>query len=272
MARLDGKRVLITGGGSGLGRALVARFLEEGARVGILERDTAKVESLKQAYGDAIVAVTGSVSAIDDNRRAVQVTVEKFGALDCFIGNAGVFDYFQSINDLSDDQIGAAFDELFAVNVKGYLLGAKATVDELKKTGGSIIYTVSNAGFYPAGGGPIYTASKHAVVGLIRQLAYELAPTVRVNGVAPGGMRTELGGLAATGSAGQKLSDMPGLDEMVAGITPLRFAPTPEDYCGPYVLLACERDSRPITGVVINTDGGIGIRGFAPAGGPQSAT
>ena len=270
MARLDGKTALITGGGSGLGRALVSRFLEEGARVGVLERDTAKVDSLMQEFGDAITAVTGSVCDINDNRKAVQATVEKFGALDCFVGNAGVFDYFQSIRDLPDDQIGAAFDELFAVNVKGYLLGAKAAVDELKKTGGSIIFTVSNAGFYPAGGGPIYTASKHAVVGLIRQLAYELAPVVRVNGVAPGGMRTELGGLAATGSAAQKLSDMPGLEEMMVGITPLHFAPKPEDYCGPYVLLACERDSKPMTGVVINTDGGIGIRGFAPAGGPGS--
>ena len=79
---------------------------------------------------------------------------------------------------------------MFGVNVKGYLLGAKAAYRELAKTRGSIIFTVSNAGFYPCGGGPLYTASKHAVVGLIRQLAYELAPSVRVNAVAPGLVRT----------------------------------------------------------------------------------
>ena len=266
MGWMSDKVVLITGGGSGLGRALVARFIDEGARVGVLERDLAKVEDVKKQHADNVVAVHGDVSVLADNRKAVAETVSAFGQLDCFIGNAGVFDYFQSLVDLPDDRAGEAFDELFSVNVKGYMLGAKAAVEELSKTRGSVIFTVSNAGFYPAGGGPIYTASNHAVVGLIRQLAHELAPEIRVNGVAPGGMRTELGGLAATGSAGPKLSDMPGLEQMIEGMTPLHMAPTPEDYCGPYVLLASKENARPITGVIINTDGGIGVMGFPQPG------
>src|SRR3546814_13245073 len=83
-------------------------------------------------------------------------------------------------------------DELFGVNVKGYVLLAKASLPALVRSGGSLVYTVSNAGFDPAGGGVLYTASKHAVVGLIRQLAFEFAPPVRVNGVAPGPIDTAL--------------------------------------------------------------------------------
>ncbi len=93
--------------------------------------------------------------------------------------------------------IAAACDELFAVNVKGCILGAKAALHELGKSKGCMIFTASGAGFTSAGGGVIYTASKHAVVGIIRQLAVELGPNIRVNGVAPGGTMTDLRSVAA---------------------------------------------------------------------------
>ena len=269
MGWLDDTVAIITGGGSGLGRALVQRFIAEGASVGVLERDAAKAAQLERDFGDRVLAITGDVTTYTDNARVVKETVTRFGRLDTFIGNAGVFDYFQTLPQLDAERISAAFDELFAVNVKGYLLGAKAALPELLKTRGSIIYTISNAGFYPAGGGPIYTASKHAVVGLVRELAYELAPKVRVNGVAPGGMKTELGGLAATGTAAVKLSQMEGLDDLLRTISPLQIAPVPDDYCGPYVLLASRANSAPMTGVIINTDGGLGARGFTKMAGGE---
>ncbi len=259
MGWLENKVALITGAGSGMGKALLERFLAEGAKVGVLEYSQEKADQLAQEFGDQVVVTQGNVTEYHDNVAAVEATVAAFGGLDTFIGNAGVFDYFQSVNDLEGDNISAAFDELFAVNVKGYLLGAKAAVEELRKRRGNIIFTVSNAGFYPGGGGPIYTASKHAVIGLIKQLAQELAPEIRVNGVAPGGMKTELGGLGAMGMKEQKLDSMPGLEEMIENMVPLQFAPTPADYCGPYVLLASPENSGPMTGVTINTDGGIGV-------------
>lgn len=269
MGWLDNTVAIITGGGSGLGRALVQRFIAEGASVGVLERNPTKAAQLTQDFGEHVLAVTGDVTTYADNARVVQDTVTRFGRLDTFVGNAGVFDYFQTLPQIDAERISAAFDELFAVNVKGYLLGAKAALPELLKTRGSIIYTISNAGFYPAGGGPIYTASKHAVVGLVRELAYELAPKVRVNGVAPGGMKTELGGLAATGTAEVKLSQMDGLEDMMRAISPLQIAAVPDDYCGPYVLLASRANSSPMTGVVINTDGGLGARGFTKMAGGE---
>src|SRR5262249_59079462 len=87
-------------------------------------------------------------------------------------------------------------DELFGVNVKGCILGAKTALPELQKTQGCMVFTASVAGMNSGGGGTLYTASKHAVIGLIRQLASEVGPDVRVNGVAPGGTRTDLRGLA----------------------------------------------------------------------------
>jgi 2,3-dihydroxy-2,3-dihydrophenylpropionate dehydrogenase len=111
--------------------------------------------------------------------------LDRFGRLDCFIGNAAIWDHGATLIGRGGEELERGFDELFAINVKGYLLGAKAAAQALIASEGSIIFTLSNSAFYPGGGGPLYTASKHAGVGLVRQLAYELAPKVRVNAVAP---------------------------------------------------------------------------------------
>jgi NAD(P)-dependent dehydrogenase (short-subunit alcohol dehydrogenase family) len=267
MGWLEGQVALVTGGASGLGYAIVKRFLEEGARVGVLDRARERSEKLKQELGDRVVATVGDVTSIQDNRRAVEATVSRFGKLDCLVGNAGIWDFSTSLAQLPDEKIGAAFDELFGVNVKGYLLGAKAAYRELAKNSGTIIYTVSNAGFYPCGGGPLYTASKHAVVGLIRQLAYELAPKIRVNGVAPGGIPTDLRGPKSLGMAERSIAEL-AMGESMAQRLPLGKMPEPRDYTGHYVLLASYSNSPTATGAIINCDSGIGIRGFVqPAGG-----
>jgi len=267
MGWMDGKVALITGGASGLGRAIVERFLSEGARVAILDRSRERSEQLASQLG--IAAIVGDVTNLADNRRAVTDTVAKFGRLDCFVGNAGIWDFNMPLAELPDNRIGEAFDELFGVNVKGYLLGAKAAYRELAKTRGCIIYTVSNAGFYPCGGGPLYTASKHAVVGLIRQLAYELAPKIRVNGVAPGAIPTDLRGPGSLAMAQRSIAELP-MKEMVERGLPLGKFPAPSDYTGSYVLLASPENSSTATGGVIICEGGIGIRGFVDAAGGRN--
>src|SRR5580693_9471869 len=266
MGWLENKVALITGGASGLGRAIVERFIEEGANVGVLDRARERSTDLAKQFGDRVEAVVGDVTVLADNHRAVAETVRRFGRLDCFVGNAGIWDFNMSLVDLPEDRIGQAFDELFAVNVKGYLLGAKAAYRELAKARGCIIYTVSNAGFYPCGGGPLYTASKHAVVGLIRQLAYELAPRIRVNGVAPGAIPTDLRGPHSLQMAERSIAALP-LREMVERGLPLGKLPEPRDYTGSYVLLASAENSSTATGGVILCEGGIGIRGFTDAAG-----
>lgn len=259
--RLAGEVILVTGGGSGLGRAVVERFLAEGARVGVLERSAEKVAQLAADFGDRVAAVQGDVRSLDDNRRAVADTVARFGKLDCFVGNAAIWDHGAGLLATDGDRLAQGFDELFAINVKGYLLGAKAAAAELVRTEGSMIFTLSNAAFYPAGGGPLYTASKHAAVGLIRQLAYELAPKVRVNGVAPCGMASDLRGPEALGQQDMRIMDSR-TPEAIRSILPLQFFPEPADFTGPFVMLASRADNRTLSGVLINADAGLAIRGI----------
>jgi 2,3-dihydroxy-2,3-dihydrophenylpropionate dehydrogenase len=261
MGWLEEQVVLVTGGGSGLGRAIVARFIGEGARVGVLERAPEKIRQLEADFGDKVIAVHGDVAELADNERAVREAVAKFGRLDCFIGNAGIWDFSMSVLELPAERIGAAFDEIFAINVKALLFGAKAAVPALLATSGNMIFTLSNAALYPSGGGPLYTSSKHAAVGLLRQLAYELAPRVRVNGVAPSGFASDLRGPAALGLQGKRMLDLRSPQEL-ATVFPLEFLPEAADYAGQYVLLASRDHARTTTGAIIAADLGLGIRGI----------
>ncbi len=267
MGALDGQSVLITGGASGLGRAIVDRFLEEGAQVAVLDRTPDRLADL----AGRVEVVGGDVRSLADNQRAVDAALARFGKLDCAIGNAGIWDYSVSLDALAPDQIDAAFDEVFHINVKGCLNLAKAALPALVRSAGALIFTVSNAGFTPAGGGPLYTASKHALVGLIRELAYELAPSVRVNGVAPGPIETDLRGPASLGMAERSIGSI-NLSVGAAPNVPLGKVPETADYAGGYVFLASRRDARPATGGVLNLDSGIGVRGIGRvAGGARLA-
>src|SRR6266508_2779185 len=165
MGWLKGDVAVITGGGSGLGRALVQRFVAEGASAVVLDRSPARVEELVAAFDGAVVGVPGDVTAFEDNERAVQLALRSFGKLDVFIGNAGLFDYFANIVDTPAEELSRAFDELFGVHVKGYLLGVKAALPHLMESRGCVLLTASMGSFYAAAGGVVYTASKHAVLG-----------------------------------------------------------------------------------------------------------
>ena len=259
MAALTSQVALVTGAGSGLGHAIVRRFLEEGARVGVLEISPAKAHALAEEFGEDVVVTAGDASVYQDNQSAVQKTVAGFGSLDCFIANAGLWDFAAGLDDLPTDAISTAFDQLFSVNVKAGLLGAKAAYPHLRMSQGSMIFTLSNAAFYPGGGGPLYTASKHALVGVVRQLAYELAPDVRVNGVAPAGMGTDLRGPSALGQSNTAYGPRDADREMKLW-SPLKLAPRPEDYTGHYVLLASRRDAAVVTGAIHVCDTGGAVR------------
>ena len=267
---LEGKVAVVTGGASGIGRAVVHRFLEEGAKVCVLDRNGDRLRQMSVAMSaENLVAVQGDVTTLEDNRRAVQAAVKSFDKLDVFVGNAGVFDGFVTLERLPEETIGPAFDEIFHVNVKGYLLGAKTALPELLKTSGNMVFTTSAAGFYPNGGGPLYTASKHAVVGLIRQLASELAPSIRVNGVAPGGTITDLGTVPSVKPHAAVPPDVESKEALIRSRNPLRIAMRPDDHAGAYVLLASEQ-GKAMTGEIIHSDGGWGVRGFSQAREPRS--
>lgn len=257
MGWLDGQVAIVTGAASGIGRAVAARFLAEGARLIALDRVEDRLAALRREAGSDCVTVLGDASLPDANARAVAAALETFGRLDTVISNVGVFDWHKRLDRLSRDECVAAHDEMFAINVRSHALIAREAYPHLKETGGSLVMTCSTASFRGGGGGTLYTASKFAVRGLVYQLAHEWAPDVRVNAVAPGGTITGLAGIDSLGSAGRRLEDDERIVAAVEAATPLGFAAAPADHAGAYVLLASRDNSRGMTGTVIVSDGGL---------------
>lgn len=263
MIQLDGKVALLVGGGSGIGRAVVDAYLEAGAQVVVLELDHDKCAELAELaeLGDDVVAVQGDATSPDDNARAVAAARTRFGGLDVLATFVGVFDFYTPLLDLDDTELEPAFDEIFHTNVLGTLVSVRAAAPALRDRSGAVVLTLSTSSFYPGRGGPLYVATKFALRGLVTALAHELAPDVRVNGVAPGGtLATQLRGLRALGTAERSLGDTPGRAEELAARVPLGAALDGRDHAGAYVFLASAA-ARGTTGEIVRSDGGIGIRG-----------
>lgn len=254
------KVVVFTGCSSGIGRATVERYVAEGARVVAVDVSP-KVAELSEAMGQSVIPVVGDVSVWETNAAAAAAAVDAWGQIDVFVGNAGIFDGMAPLEDIPGDRLTTAFQELYAVNVLGPLLGVRACLDQLIARRGAVIITGSFAGANTAGGGILYTSSKHGLHGVVRQLSYELAPDVRVNGVAPGVAATQMKGIGALGqTAGDAVID--GTREVL----PLQSIPDFGAYAGVYTLLASD-EAAAMTGSIVTVDSGLGIRGIARPGG-----
>ncbi|OMC41130.1 3-(cis-5,6-dihydroxycyclohexa-1,3-dien-1-yl)propanoate dehydrogenase [Mycobacterium sp. IS-1264] len=258
-AWLEGKRALVVGAGSGIGRAVVDAFCAEGAKVAVLERDPGKCAALRRE-SPGLPVIEGDAVNREANERAVAAAVEAFGGLDTLVNCVGIFDFYKGIGDLDADGLTSAFDEIFRTNVLSHLHSVKAAVPALQAgTGSSIILTESASSFYPGRGGVLYVSSKFAVRGLVSALAHELAPGIRVNGVAPGGtLNTDLRGPSTLGLDAVRLDDTPNRARDLAARTPLNVALDGRDHAWSYVFLASDR-SRGITGETIHPDGGFGL-------------
>ena len=259
MGWLDGKRALVAGGVPGS----AARCSTRSAPRGRGSRRWSWMRPRRRNWRPRRPAAWSAAVTprhLADARVAVRAATDAFGGLDVLVNCVGIFDFYRGLADLADDQLDAAFDEMFAVNVKSQLVCVRAALPELRRAGGSVVLTVSTSGFYPGRGGILYVASKFAVRGCVIALAHELAPEVRVNGVAPGGtLGTELTGPRSLGLADHVLDAAPGREEDLRRRTPLQVALTGADHAGSYVFLASDR-SRGITGTVVHSDGGVGVK------------
>lgn len=265
--QLEDQVAIVTGGGSGIGRAVVDRYVEEGARVAVVDVVAERLDEARERHGDAVIGIEADVTSMEQNERIVAETVAAFGKLDTFVANAGLGDAFRELIDIPAEDLERVYREIFDLNVMGVIMGAHASVRELVKSNGNFIVTLSNSSFYPDGGGVMYIGSKHGALGVVRQLAHEFAPEVRVNGVAPGATKTDIRmpesfGLDEKGERLRTHIHPDNKDAAVEKVVPLALHAEPADHAGAYVLLASRRDGRAIAGAVVKTDAGLGIRGL----------
>ena len=243
--RVDGKVALVTGASRGIGLAVVEEFLASGARgVVITSRKTANLDEAVAEIGheDRILAVAGGADDDDHAADAVAAAVERFGGLDILVNNAATNPVAGNIIDVEMK----AIDKIWAVNQRGPLVFAREAWRQwMQQHGGSIVNVASVGGLQP---GPLlgaYNVSKAAVVFLTRQLAFEMAPTVRVNAIAPGIVKTRFS---------RALWEMN--EEGAVGLHPLGRLGEVEDVTGA-VLFLCSDASSWITGVTLPIDGGL---------------
>jgi NAD(P)-dependent dehydrogenase (short-subunit alcohol dehydrogenase family) len=247
--RLQNKVALITGAGSGIGRATAELFAREGAKVVVADYDAEggqlTVRSIKDRGGQAAL-VQADVSRASDAERMVRATLDAFGRLDILHNNAGIFVKPTPAHEMTEE----LWDRVFDINIKGVWLGCKYAVPELIKAGGgAIINTASMAGIRARPYTSAYCASKGAVVMLTKTLAIELAPyNIRVNCICPGAVNTPLIhqlGITQEQAASQALADQP-----IA-----RYA-RPEEIAQAVLYLASETESSYVTGHALQIDGG----------------
>jgi 3-oxoacyl-[acyl-carrier protein] reductase len=253
LMRLSNKVAMITGSGSGIGRASAILFSKEGAKITIADIDEKggqqTVDIIKQKKGDAIFIHT-DVSKANDVERMMKITLEQYGKLDILFNNAGIGMPFMPIEDVKED----FWDRIMEINVKGIFLGCKYAVPFMKRQGGGVIInTASISGVRPRPGLSAYSASKGAAILLTKALAIELAPfKIRVNCINPVVVDTPF--LEKNISASQ----LEEAKKAMLSTIPLGRLGQPEDIARGALYLASDESSM-VTGLSLNVDGGRGI-------------
>ena len=252
MSRFEGKNVLITGGSRGIGSSIVTRFLDEGARVFTIGSNKDAMETFVASLNDKqrshLGTGIGDLASHPDIERLID-EAKQFGHIDTIVNNAALHDYMQAGLEQTRD----LWNRIFAINVTAPFLLSQAFLPGMIERGnGSIVNVSSAAGLVAGGGGVSYTTSKHALIGLTKQLAFEYGPRgVHVNVVCPGITQTPALDVALEGPGGDSLRGF-------IATTPARRICDPEEVANSILFLA-SAEARFMHGSVLVIDGGYSI-------------
>ena len=247
MSRLANKTALITGAGTGIGRAIALAYLREGARVALVGRRKEPLEAIAREAGDTVLVLTGDVSKQADIDHMLAETAARFGGLHVLVNNAGVL-HIGTAEQITEPE----WDETFAINVRGLWLLSRAVLPYMRKVGGgSIVNVASVLGINGARNRASYAPSKGAVILLTKCMAIDHgAENIRVNAICPSFIETDL-----TAEVIRKAPDPSAVRRERIGVHPIGRLGQPEDIAGLAVYLASDESSW-VTGATMPVDGG----------------
>jgi NAD(P)-dependent dehydrogenase (short-subunit alcohol dehydrogenase family) len=257
MGKLEGKVALITGAGSGIGRATGVLFAKEGAKVVVADyapvggQETVRI--IKEAGGEAIF-IKVDVSKASDVERMVRTALDAYGRIDILHNNAGIGGPVAPTADTTEKD----WDSVINTNLKGVFLGSKYVIPVMVKQGGGVIInTASTSGLVGSPGFSKYCASKGGVVQLTKTMALEYAKeNIRVNCICPGIIDTPMGGASFPGDAAAREAAKEAFERAFVKTVPLGRIGQPEEIAKAALYLACD-DSSYVTGAALVVDGGV---------------
>jgi NAD(P)-dependent dehydrogenase (short-subunit alcohol dehydrogenase family) len=254
MGRLDGRVALITGGASGIGKAIAELFVKEGSRVVVSDIQDEMGQNLAESLGENAAFIHADVSMEDDVKGMIDYAMDTCGRLDIVVNNAGMGGVKGEIDSIP----AAEFDRTIAIMVRGPFLGMKHAAPVMKKQGGgNIINMASIAGLRGISQNHPYSAAKAAVIQLTRTAAMELAYyKIRVNSICPGSIVTSIFGAAKGLSSAESAETYDNLTRLFEKAQPIRRAGLAEDIARAALWLASD-DSSFVTGHALVVDGGM---------------
>lgn len=247
--KLNNKSIVVTGASSGMGKAIVERFAQEGANIIAVARRKDRLDELAGSLKDApgkVVPFAGDISVEATMNAAIDLAVKEFGHFDVLVNNAGIMDDMSPIGDVKNEKI----EQVFRVNVFGPMYAMRKAVQVFLEQGnGGNIINVASLGAMRTVAGAVYSASKAAVVSLTKNTAFMYMPNgIRCNAIAPGGIRTEIG-------TSMGMPNMAGYGRVKAVLAAAPENGSAEQIAAAALFLASD-DSSYVNGDVLVVDGG----------------
>lgn len=251
MKKLAGKTAIVTGAGSGMGKAIAQLFAAEGCNVVAADINQQRLDIVQteiKASGGEATTIIADMASEEDIEQMITAAVTKYGSLDILVNNAGIMDHFAPVAELDNTM----WEKVMNINVTGPMKAMRAAVKIfLAKGSGSIVNIASIGGLYGARAGAAYTASKHALIGLTKNTGFIYAKTgIRCNAIAPGAVATNIGDTIDMSKITPLIND-----RIMTGMVLNAKTGEPADIAKAALFLASD-DASFVNGAVLTADGG----------------